>query len=495
MKGAAEPLAIAIAGASGFVGRAFLEALAPNQHAIALSRRAAASENPAVTWKACDLFSLGDATAALAGAETALYLVHSMMPSARLTQGRFDDLDLVCADNFARAAKASGVKHIVYLGGLIPAGAAPLSLHLESRREVEDTLSAYGVPVTTLRAGLVLGAGGSSFRIMARLAARLPWMVTPRWTNSRSQPIALDDIVKLLHYAVAHPELAGKSYDVGMEEVLSYADALRRTGKALGREVHLVTVPIRAPKLSLLWVSTITGAPRELVLPLVESLSHDMVATDGLRLQHLAGLTPRGFDDAIAWSLAEEAREKAAPAPKLEAPRSLSFRNEQNQMRSAREKARVRSVQRLPLPAGRDVTWVAEEYLRWLPRALRPFLRVSVSDAGVCRFGLAGARRPLLEMALAADRSSADRRLFRVTGGLLARIEPGERPRLEFRQVLGGRYVLAAIHDFFPALPWFVYVLTQAVVHLWVMRAFGRHLARTPEAPTPHEARSSSAII
>jgi len=172
---------VAIAGASGFVGRALLSALSPSHDVIALGRRASAEKTtPGLEWRACDLFNLRDAERALAGADVAIYLVHSMMPSAQLTQGRFDDLDLICADNFARAAEANGVRHIIYLGGLLPSSGSSLSRHLESRFEVERTLASRGVPVTTLRAGLIIGAGGSSFDMMARLVGRLPFMLGPQ---------------------------------------------------------------------------------------------------------------------------------------------------------------------------------------------------------------------------------------------------------------------------------------------------------------------------
>ncbi|MBL8785731.1 MAG: hypothetical protein JNJ59_12555, partial [Deltaproteobacteria bacterium] len=145
--------------------------------------------------------------------------------------------------------------------------------------------------------------------------------------------------------------------------------------------------------------------------------------------------------------------------------------------RKTRRPALVRSVQRLVLPPGRDAAWVAEEYIRWLPTWLiARVLRVEVDAARHCRFYAPLSKKPLLELTLSPDRSRPDRVLFYITGGLLARL--GGRPRLEFREVLGRRFVIAAIHDYAPRLPWFIYASTQAVVHLWVMRAFGRHLAR-----------------
>ncbi|HJL27639.1 MAG TPA: NAD(P)H-binding protein [Polyangiaceae bacterium LLY-WYZ-15_(1-7)] len=149
---ATERPTLALAGASGFVGSALRRALADEYRLVGLSRRPRRS--PDTEWRVCDLYSLLDVEQALAGCDVALYLVHSMLPSARLTQGSFADLDLVLADNFARAAAKAGVKHIVYLGGLVPdLPEAELSAHLRSRLEVERALGAHGVPVTALRAG------------------------------------------------------------------------------------------------------------------------------------------------------------------------------------------------------------------------------------------------------------------------------------------------------------------------------------------------------
>lgn len=236
------------------------------------------------------------------------------------------------------------------------------------------------------------------------------------------------------------------------------------TGRAQGKRTRVVTLPIRTVKLSLLWVSAITGASQALVRPLVESLQHDMVATDGLVLQAQVGLVGRPLRDSLAKAVAEQAT--------LDHARSRASRR-----RAGVKDRRVCSVQRLRVAPGRDASWVAEEYVRWLPRFLAPLLRVSVDERSTCRFFLWPLGAALLELTFASDRSSPARRLFYVSGGLLARQVPGPRARLEFRTVLDDGIVLAAVHDFVPRLPWLVYKHTQALVHLLIMRAFGRHLA------------------
>ena len=456
---------VVIAGATGFVGRALAHALAPDHHVVGLSRGAREPDADVAAWRGCDLFSLLDAERALEGADLAVYLVHSMMPSAHLTQGSFRDFDLVCADNFARAARKAGARQIVYLGGLTPAG-EHLSAHLASRLEVEQALEGYGVPVTTLRAGLVIGPGGSSFEMLRRLVERLPAMLCPVWTSTRMQPIALADVVSLLRYVLGREACFGQNYDVGSPDVLNYRELLGLTGELLGHRRAMYPVPFLTVGLSRLWVRLITGAPLDLVGPLVESLEHEMVAGDR-RLQAMAGLP--GLSARAALELA------LAPAPSSSPPRApIAFRPS-----SPRAARRVRSVQRMGLPLGRDAAWAAEEYVRWLPTFFRGLLRVDVDvDAGrVCRFRFVGVG-VLLELTPAPARSTPDRQLFYVTGGALAR--PTKRARFELRQVLDGSVLLAAIHDFEPRLPWPVYTLTQAPFHKLVMLAFGRHLAPAP---------------
>jgi uncharacterized protein YbjT (DUF2867 family) len=455
-------MTVAVAGASGFIGRALCERLATGHRVVALSRTSAPSAG-GVERRRCDLFSLLDCEHALAGADVAVYLVHSMMPSARLTQASFGDMDLILADNFARAAKRAGVKQIVYLGGIVPESGA-LSPHLASRVEVEHALAAHGVPVTTLRASLVIGPEGSSFRILQRLVERLPVMVLPRWTRSACQPIHVDDVVALLAGVCGADFARGETFDIGGPEVLSYAALIKRTAQALGRKPAFVEVPFFSPELSRLWVTLVTGTTRELVGPLVSSLRHPMVARD-LRLQQRLALPGLPLDEALRRATVPV---PAAPTrPPTKGPDVVST---------------VRSVQRLPLPEERDAVWAAAEYMTWLPRALWPMLWVTVTEAGLVRFGLLGLRAPLLELAWSRERSRPDRTLLYVVGGLLARITEGHRGRLEFRVVLGGRTLVAAVHELVPSLPWPVYNATQALVHLWVMRAFGRHLARRAEA-------------
>ncbi|MDX2091406.1 MAG: NAD-dependent epimerase/dehydratase family protein [Kofleriaceae bacterium] len=460
---------LVIAGATGFVGHAVARQLAtrtPHLDIVGLTRGRRETTGAWDQLVSCDLFSLKDVEQALHGARYALYLVHSMSPSARLVQGDFADLDLICADNFGRAAKRAGVEQIAYLGGLIPE-VAELSDHLASRLEVERALASHGVPVTTLRAGMVVGPGGSSFEILTRLVRRLPAMVLPRWSERRCQTIDLDTVAAILERVIGDRETYGQTYDIGAPDVLRYRDMIQIVGEALGTPRKSFGVPVLTPKLSRLWVSLVTGAPKALVAPLIESLQHDMVCRDR-RLQARLGLPGLSFRDAVERALDESrAPGGAQPAAYRAAPRAPANG--------------VRSVQRIPLPAGRDAEWAAHEYMRWLPRGVWPALRVEIDDERTCRFYGLGLKRPLLELRFARERSGSDRQLFYVTGGLLAR--PTERGRLELRVTPDGRHLLTAIHEFQPRLPWLLYRFTQALVHHRVMRRFGEHLGRIPPLP------------
>ncbi len=478
---------VAIAGATGFVGRALCTALAADYRVVALTRSPswAAQQDPAdpVEWRCCDLFSLLQVEQALRGADYAVYLVHSMLPSARLTQGTFADLDLILADNFARAASRAGVRQILYLGGLLPPDRSDLSLHLASRLEVETTLGSGTAALTALRAGLIVGAGGSSLRMLVNLVRRLPVMILPRWTRSRTQPIARDDVVRAVRYVLANPEAFGQTYDIGGPDVMTYKEMMQRTARVLGLRRVMLDVPAFSPRLSKLWVSVFSGASRALVDPLVESLRHDMVAADN-PLQRRLAPEALGFEAALRKALDDRGRLKRDPRQALR-------KKDGKAIRAAR---RVRSVQRLPLPPGYDAHEVARAYLRWLPRYVGPLIRVRVDEAGVARFFLRGMQRPLLALRYAPERSTPDRALFYITGGLLAEVEgqPDPPGRLEFREAPGQRFVLAAIHDFAPRLPWYVYNATQALAHLWVMRGFRRHLHATASARQADAVRARS---
>ncbi|TSB47605.1 NAD(P)H-binding protein [Alkalicoccobacillus porphyridii] len=459
---------IALTGASGYIGHNLLKKLEKQADIIALSRNGDSYENTEnVTWRSADLYSLKDAEEALKGADYAVYLVHSMMPSAKLTQAKFEDMDLILADNFAQAAKKNGVKQIIYLSGIIPPDAEELSRHLQSRLEVEKVLSSYDVPVTTIRAGLIVGPKGSSFPIVKKLVKRLPMMLLPKWTRQKTHPIALKDVLSALKGSIGNKKLSGASIDVGGPEVMSYKEMMIDTAEIMGKNRRLVNVPFMTVKLSRLWVSVTTGTPKEMVYPLIESLIHPLVANpDNMDKDLSYGQTP--FKEAAKFALEQEEQEENNQPQKE--------KNSTPTSKVSSSISDVRSVQRVLLPEGKDASWAASRYIHWLEEFGSPFIRTSMDhnhNANIYLFG----KKPLLKLTYSNERSHNQRALFYISGGAFAKPEktPG-RGRLEFRQIPNSQECLIAIHEYKPSLPWFLYTITQAKFHLWVMYLFKRHL-------------------
>ncbi len=453
---------VVVVGASGFVGRALLDFLhkEPDLYLTALSRYArdsAAVER--LRWVACDLHNLKDLELALSGQDAAIYLVHSMLPTARLNQGTFADFDLILADNFARAARLKGLRHVIYLSGFIPDG-VELSEHLQSRLEVERTLQSF-LPTTALRTGIILGAAGSSFTIVLNLVRRLPVMLCPRWTLNLCQVISLKNVLEVILICLREPRLQGRTWDIGAEPPISYLDMMKETAALYGHRRYFQAIPLMSLGLSKLWVRLISGAPKNLVYPLIDSLKSPMQVRSTHRF-------PDGY---LHFASFREAAKDILPKTQHGLPpQPYAFAGSAQR----RSENRVRSIQRLPLPPGRDAAWVAEEYLKYLPQLL-PFLIRVTRDGSMVDFRLKLLGLVLLRMRHAPERSQPDRQLFYVVGGLLYRPGPW-RARLEMREALDRSVCLVALNDFQPALPWLIYVLSQARIHQWFMNKFARHL-------------------
>jgi uncharacterized protein YbjT (DUF2867 family) len=449
---------LVIAGATGFIGRWFINKYKKQYRIIALSRKKVKqNENPEVEWRQVELYSITSTEQALAGADYALYLVHSMTPSTRLNQGSFDDTDLLLADNFARAAEKHELEQIIFVGGILPKESKDFSRHLRSRYEVEQTLGGRSVPLTTLRAGIIIGPGGSSFTIVEKLVQNLPIMACPKWCDSLSQPIAVDDVLTILHHAFGNKDWYHQAVEVGGPDVVSYTDLLRLTAKLMKKKRLIFSVPIYTVGFSKLWVARFTQSSTTLVSPLVESLRHTVTVEPNPLLENLE----------ISYLSIEEMVKQA-----LERSQDIytlpSFDPNQHV-----EKNTVRSYQRLPNPRKIPAHRVAKLYQRWLPNRLKYLVNAKLNGPHVS-FYLFFMRKPILTLSLVEDRSDHQRQLFYITAGAL--VKRKDYGWLEFRKVLNGRYIIAAIHEFVPTLPWLVYLNTQAVVHLWVMKRFGRYL-------------------
>ena len=272
---------VAIAGATGFIGRWFIEEYSDKYDIIALSRREMDSSlRQGVQWRKVDMYSVSSTIKALEGADYALYLVHSMQPSARLNQGSFEDTDLLLADNFSRAAEAVGVKQIIFVGGILPKDESDYSTHLRSRYEVEKTLGNRTPKLTALRAGIIVGPGGSSFQIVEKLVQRLPAMLCPEWTKSETQPIALSDVLTIIDFCIGNSRAYGEAIEIGGSEKTTYMDMLKKTAEILGKNRYIRSVPFFSLGLSKLWVALFSDSSTTFVSPLIESLRHTMTVDE-----------------------------------------------------------------------------------------------------------------------------------------------------------------------------------------------------------------------
>ena len=457
---------IVIAGASGFVGQGFLhrESTRPesDREYIGISREAKKSE-PNLEWRAADLLDLAQTRKAIAGADTAMYLVHAMLPKAKLSQGTFQDFDLFQADNFARACKAEGIEHIVYLAGLIPEGVpeAKLSEHLRSRLEVERALGSQGARVTVLRAGLIVGPSGSSTEILFRLVKRLPLMVLPAWTRNRVEIVDLDDVIEALRAVVRRRELQGKVWDLGCGEAVPYENLIRLTAKLLHKKPGFVHVPVFTPRISKYWVRLVTGAPPQLVYPLIDSLSHSMVPRLDHRLFSAIQHVPRTLEESLRLSL-------ESPQSKPHAYKSSGARIRY-----------VHSIQRLPLQAKslflQESGDIGGFYFQWLPSLFRGLLRVdevldSTNVLNVYEIHVLGLKTPLLRLQRLTPTT------YQVVGGMLA-TDGDLKGLLEFRVLPAFSCLLCSLQSYVPRLPWLLYRFTQAMLHIWVVRRLGKALA------------------
>ena len=288
---------VLVAGASGFVGRRLCPALVEAGYEVRAMTRQPERYRGAGEPVRADVHDPGTLPAALSGADVAVYLVHS------LASKDFARLDAGAARAFGRAAAEAGVRQIVYLGGL-GSDTDRLSAHLRSRREVEGLLGAAGTPVTVLRAGIVIGSGGISWEITRQLVDHLRVMVTPRWVRTRTQPIAIDDVVRYLVGVLGRPEALGQVYEVGGPEVLRYSDMLRRVAAISGRRLVILPVPLLTPALSGRWLGLVTDVDSRAGRSLVDSMSNEVVVHDH-RIRSLVRFEPLGYDDAVHRALDE----------------------------------------------------------------------------------------------------------------------------------------------------------------------------------------------
>jgi len=294
---------VAVFGASGTIGTALLPELAAAHDVVAVSR-SEQRKTAGVSWKIADATDRDAVARVLEGIDVAYYLVHS------LGRSDFESQDLKAAETTAREAERAGLRQLVYLGGLGD-DSPDLSPHLRSRRETGLRLASTSVPVTTLRAAMVVGRGSAAFETIVALVDRLPAMVAPRWVSTRTQPVALRDVVAYLSGVCGLDPALGVAYDLGGPEVMSYREMMERIARLRGKRPLILEVPVLTPYLSSLWLHLVTPVNAAVTRPLIEGLRTETVVRDD-HIRRLLPIELTPFDAAARSALAQHTDTRSA---------------------------------------------------------------------------------------------------------------------------------------------------------------------------------------
>ncbi len=295
---------VLVTGATGFIGRRLVAELTERELTVrAMTRRPDDYDGPGEPVGA-DVDDPTTLPKALVGVDVAVYLVHS------LDHDDFEERDARAARSFGAAAARAGVHQIVYLGGLGDDG--DLSPHLRSRREVETLLGEAGVPVTVLRAAIVVGRGGVSWELTRQLVKNLPAMVVPRWTATRTQPVAVDDVIRYLAGVIDNEDAIGEVFEIGGPEAMTYVDMLTVASEvANGRSIPVVPVPVLSPRLSSYWLALVTDIDVTTGRNLIDSMTTEVVVRDRRILDVVPG-EPLPYREAVRRALAERLADENA---------------------------------------------------------------------------------------------------------------------------------------------------------------------------------------
>lgn len=300
------PRRIAVIGATGYVGGRLLDRLVADGFEVSALARTPAklasavlAADGAITVHRADVQDVDSLAAGLEGAEAAFYLVHSLGAGAS-----FAGDDTVGARNFAKACEQAGVGQIVYLSGL-GSEEGDLSEHLSSRHETGEALREGSVPVTELRAAIVVGSGSASFEIVRDLARKLPVMVAPKWVSSRCEPIGIRDVVSYLVGTIDEPRTLGQTLDIGCGEVLTYRRMMEICAEEQGRKCVIITVPVLTPRLSSYWLHLVTSVDMKIARPLIEGLRNDVVTQDH-RIREWIDFEPADYRTSVRRALDRE---------------------------------------------------------------------------------------------------------------------------------------------------------------------------------------------
>lgn len=397
------------------------------------------SSDPHLEICQADLDDQGSVARAMEGCGAAFYLVHSMITAGSEYARRDRDL----ARTFAQAARSAGLERIVYLGGLGETGQG-LSEHLRSRRAVEQELASTGVPVTVLRAAMIIGSGSASFEILRYLVERLPVMITPKWVSTPCQPIGVDNVLTYLAGVLSKPESAGQTYDIGGPEVLPYREIMTIMAEELGLgHRRVIPVPVLTPRLSSYWIQLVTPIGHSIASPLAQGLKNPVVC----REDRIARIVPQQLltvREAIRASLQQLAAQQVETVWSMAGPipgdpdwaGGTVFRDERQVEVGAPDWAVFRAVRRL----GGGHGWYAAKGLWWLRGALDrlaggPGLRRGRRDPDTVGYGEALDFWRVVDIEL--NRRLALRAEMKLPGEALLefRIEPAGDGRCTLKQV------------------------------------------------------------
>ena len=293
-----DSLTVLVTGATGFIGKRLVPALQEAGHTVrAMTRHPETYDGPGEAVFG-DVSDAGTLAAPLDGVDVAIYLVHA------LDDADFERKDAAAARAFGLAVAASGARQIVYLGGLGKDG-DQLSAHLRSRRDVEGYLGEAGVPVTVLRAAIVVGAGGISWEMTRQLVKNLPAMVVPKWANTLTQPIGIDDVIRYLAGVVGVEEAMGKVFEIGGSDRLTYVEMLQEAAEVMnGRRVPVLIVPVLTAQLSSRWISFVTDVDVMTGRNLIDSMGTEVLQTD-FAIRDLVPGEPKTYVECVRQAIAE----------------------------------------------------------------------------------------------------------------------------------------------------------------------------------------------
>lgn len=417
---------------SGYIGSHLKDKLKVNHEIIAISRNAQNKKNEKnVTWKSEDLFDLDAITEVMKGIDTAIYLGHSMKTSAKLTQANFEDMDALLADNVGRAAKKHGVKHIIFMSGIIT-NDSHLSLHLKSRLECEKILRYYGVPVSTLRARLIIDSNGSSYPIFKRMIERLSAMILPNWAYNMIAPVSMDDVIDKLAMLVERSPKENEVFNITRPKVMNYQELFERIATTLDKRLFILHLPTILIRLSRCWIKEKMNGKENVKKALKEKQDEQQIIT-------------------------------------TKQSKSKSNQNKRDEVKD------VRAMTRFRIPESYSIQDVTREYAEFINNITLHLVNGTINEHEF-NIQLPLIRKCILKMKRDNHDSINEMIVYKIVGGDLAMVKDSGNARFEFRRILDTNEGIAALQEYESTLPWGVYKFTQAIAHKFVMGVFKQYM-------------------